>query len=75
MCLAKVTDVPSHVSLTDRAILNCMKKGLLTKDECLSMYCNFYVLNQDELKIVINSFSSQVDVIMYRFCKSVSLII
>jgi hypothetical protein len=72
MCLAKVADIPSYVSLTDEALLNCTHKGLLTKEECLSMCCNFYVLNQNEFDIVIDSISDKVEVLEYRFCKTLS---
>jgi hypothetical protein len=46
---AKVTGIPSFVSLTDKVFFNFMEKGLLTKDELLSISCNCSMLNQNEL--------------------------
>jgi hypothetical protein len=72
MCIAKVTDIPSFIRLTDEAFLNCMEKGLLNKEEMLSMCCNVFALNQNEFDIVLDSISDKAEVVMYRFCKSMS---
>jgi hypothetical protein len=70
ICVAKVTGIPSFVSLTNEVFSNFMQKGLLTKDELLSICCNLYILNQDEFDIVLDSVSDQVEVIEYRLSKS-----